>query len=325
MEIMKTGFLQWLPIGNKQLALDTIRDLHALHCTHLRTGFSWADWARTDRENESKMTGKEWFAWLYTLLRKEGIDILPNFLYIPHDEARADSLGVRRTSHPPEDPEEYALFIEEAILAHGDCFEYLEFLNEPHLKQEWNSELDPDWKIYIAMINGAAKMAKKYGKKTVLGGPTAHHLDWLIDRAEQGVLQDIDVVGIHAFQHCKWGDKHSDKSIDQYALDFRKALFRYGFAGELWLTETGYPTAGEDGVSEERQVEIFNSLKDLEHVARTYWWSLADLHPETQSYTESQIGFREESFYHFGIKTWDGKPKLLYRELTEKPKNELAA
>jgi CDP-paratose 2-epimerase len=321
----KTGFLQWLPIGNKQLVLDTIRDLEQLGCKTLRTGFSWADWENDSRENEAKMTGKEWYAWLFPLLKSEGIDILPNFLYVPVERAREDALHVKRTSHPPENIEDYAQFIEEAIKAHGDCFEYVELLNEPHLKQEWNAELDPDFKLYVEMVRLGAKKARELGKKVVLGGPTAHHLDWLVERAKDRLLEDIDVIGFHAFQHCKWGDKHSKKPIDEYAKDFKDELRPFGFTGEIWLTETGYPTEGEDGVSEERQIEIFKSLEHQKNIARVYWWSLADLHPELQSYTESQIGFREESFYHFGIKTWDGKPKLAFKELTREEKEKKAA
>jgi hypothetical protein len=314
---MKMGFLQWLPMGNKKLVEDTIRDFRKLRCHYLRTGFSWADWVREDRDNEARMTGREWYGWLFPLLKKEGIDILPNFLYIPPEEALPDALGVKRTSHPPEDPMEYALFIEEAIKAHGDCFEYVEFLNEPHLKQEWNVDLDPDWRIYEAMIKMASQSAKKHGKKTVLGGPTAHHLDWLVARAKQGVLENIDVVGIHAFQGCKWGDKHSAKPIAEYAKDFERELLPFGFKGDIWLTETGFPTDGEPGVNEEKQVEMFKKLTEQTELQRVYWWSLADLHPELKSYTESQIGFREESFYHFGIKKYDGKPKLLFNELLD--------
>lgn len=315
---MIMGFLQWFPLGNRKLVEDTVRDLHAIGCPYLRTGFSWADWEWDSRENEAGMTGKEWYAWLYPYLKDQGIDILPNFLYTPLHRARPDSKGERRTSHPPQNISDYAAFIKEAIEAHGDCFEYVELLNEPHLKQEWNPELDPDFSIYVNMVREAAAAARSLGKKTVLSGPTAHHVDWLEDRAKQGIMENIDVVGFHAFQFCKWGEKHSNRSITDYARDIRARMEPFGFTGEVWLTETGYPTAGEEDVNEDRQAEIFRNLLSQSEIERVYWWSLRDLHPELQSYTESQIGFREDSFYHFGIKTHDGRPKALYNYLYNK-------
>jgi CDP-paratose 2-epimerase len=312
------GFVQWFPKGDKRLVEATVRDLHATGVTHLRTGFSWADWEWDDRNNPAGMTGKEWFLWLFPYLMREGIDILPDFLYIPLAKARPDEQGIRRVSHPPEHPEEYAAFVGEAIDALGHCFSHVELLNEGHLRQEWNMDLDPDYSIYRDTLIGAAEAAHRKGKKTVLGGPTAHHFDWLEDRAKDGVVAHMDVVGFHAFQYSVWGAKHSAKPITEYAKDLKRILAPHGFSGEVWLTEVGYPTGGEPGVSELMQAEIYEAIFAQDEIARAYWWSLADLDPAAQSYTETQIGWREENFYHFGVKKFDGTPKELYKRLMER-------
>jgi CDP-paratose 2-epimerase len=318
---MRMGFLQWFPIGDRRLAESAMAELKAMGVTHLRTGFSWADWEDDSRLNPIGVTGREWIAWLYPALKSEGFELLPDFLYTPLHLARPDAAGERRTSHPPQRIEDYVDFLTEAIQLFGDCFDHVEILNEPHLEQEWHVELDPGYELYKELTRLAARRAHELGKKTVLGGIVVHHLeDFLLPRVRENkrFLEDIDVVGIHGFPYCKWGEKHSDKHFSEYAEDFKRALkFACGWTGEIWVTETGFPTQGDPNASEERQAQVFTALTEQEEAARVYWWSLYDLSPDVPSYTESQIGFREEMFYHFGVKTATGEPKLLFKKLAQ--------
>jgi CDP-paratose 2-epimerase len=287
------GVLEWLCPGEYERAEQLLSDLSQLGISHLRTGVSWADYY-TD-------AGPDWYDWLLPRLSREVV-LLPCFVYTP------PSLGIRpQTSAPPRDPRAYADWLDLVLSRHGTCFEHVELWNEPNNLSEWDWTLDPEWQIFSAMIGAAAYWVKKRGWNTVLGGMSPIAPNWLALMCKRGVMEYIDVVGIHGFPgvwEANWPGWHTQLA------KVRHALSAHGQQADLWITETGYSTWKYD---EFRQAQAFVETVDAA-ATRVYWYAAQDLHPARPTID----GFHEdEREYHFGLKRSNGEPKLLHRLLSD--------
>lgn len=285
----RLGVLEWLRPGEYERAEKTLDDLRALNISRLRSGISWADWHTA--------AGREWFDWFIPRAAQQ-VELLPCVSYTP------PSLGIEaKTSSPPRNPKDYADFIDTLITAYGGHFEWIELWNEPNNLNDWDWRLDPDWVVFSQMIGMASHWAKQRGKKTVLAGMCPTDPNWLDIVCSRGALTHIDAVGLHGFpgtwefESETWPDK-----IEK----IRKVLDKHNLDPELWLTEVGYSTWRHDEI-----VQVKKLMEALEApVDRVYWYSAHDLHP----HESHQDGFHEdERHYHFGMKTADGTPKLMYR------------
>lgn len=285
------GILEWFRPGEYEEVRNTIADLNKLGITHLRTGISWADWYVDGTE--------EWYDWLFAELDKH-VEILPCFLYTP------PSIGeMEKTSAPPRDLKSYADFLDTMINKYGQYFEWVELWNEPNNKIEYDYTLDFSWNKFATMIKMAAHWAKEKGKKTLLGGMSPIDPNWLKMIAEQGVLENIDAVGIHGFPHVfdqQW------KGWDVNIKAVRTVLEEAGLDKEIWISEAGFSTWQQDEVKQYREfAEVMKADAD-----RIYWYSLNDLNPKNSTVGGFHLDERE---YYFGMKSTDGTPKLLYKLL----------
>jgi CDP-paratose 2-epimerase len=283
------GILEWFHIHNYQHVESAIRLLKQLGVKHLRTGVSWADYHTPD--------GEKWYEWLIPYLASH-FTLLPCFLYTP------PSLGIEpRSSSPPRNPKDFADFLDVFIRKYGEHFEYVELWNEPNNQSEYDFFLDPAWQIFSDMIGKAAFWVKRLGKKTVLGGMSPVDPNWLEIIARNGVLQYIDVIGIHGFPgtfDAYWKGWKNDLE------EVNAVLKVHGLKKEIWITETGYSTWRYD---ERRQITHFLNTLDAP-VSRIYWYSLTDLPGHLPTINGHRFDKRE---YHFGLIDATGKQKLLYR------------
>jgi CDP-paratose 2-epimerase len=287
------GVAEWLHFRRHDLAERLAEGLEELGIEHLRLGVSWADFHRPG--------GKAWYDWLIPMLGRR-FDLLPCVTYTP------PSLGTfPSTAAPPRNPRDYADFLDGFVENYGQWFDSIELWNEPNNVLDWDWRSDPDWLAFSQMIGDAAHWMRRCGKKTVLGGMCPTDPNWLRMVAERGVLEHIDVVGIHAFPGT-WSADFRDwhREVDPV----RAVLDTFSWDGEIWITEGGYSTWRYD---EPRQVEhLLDALQAP--VARTYWYSYRDLDPELPS----QEGFHfDERHYHTGLVTFAGQQKLAARLLAE--------
>lgn len=290
----RLGVIEWLRPGEYERTEEMLQDLRKLGIKHLRTGLSWADWHTPE--------GKKWFDWLIPRVASE-VEMLPCFTYTP------PSLGIEaKTSSPPKQPKDFADFIDVVITEHGEHFEWVELWNEPNNLNDWDWRLDPEWVIFSEMIGMAAYWAKHRGKKTLLAGMCPTDPNWLDLMCQRGVMQHIDAVGMHGFPGT-WEFDWDDWKLK--VKDVRDVLDRYQLNPEIWVTEVGYSTWRHDDI-----LQIHTLMDVLEApVERIYWYSGFDLHP----HESHQDGFHEdERHYHFGLKTADGTPKLIYRVWQER-------
>ena len=283
------GAVEWLRVGEYERVERVLEDLKALGIHELRSAVSWADWCTSE--------GQAWYSWLLPRLAEE-MSLLPCFLYTP------PSLGVvPKTSAPPREPKAYADFLDLMMTRFGAFFEHVELWNQPSNLFYWDWRLDPEWWTFSDMIGAAAYWARRRGKKIVLPGlcPTDPH--WLEVMCERGIMQYIDIVGVHGFPgtwECDWNGWAANLA------KVREVLDRHKVEAQVWITETGFSTWRHD---ERGQLQAFVDAMATP-VARMYWYSAHDLHPDLAH----QDGFHaDERHYHFGLKRADGTPKLLFR------------
>jgi CDP-paratose 2-epimerase len=279
------GIVAWFHIGDEEGVTRTLEDADDLGVTNLRTGFSWADYERSD------LDGGAWFDYL---LHEQlgpriagGLDVLFNFLYTPWPHARVNKHGLRTTASPPRRLRSYGDFVGRMIERYGSLIGDVELLNEMDIPSEWDREFDWEWHKLARTLRHAAHVVHGHGRRAVLGGATRVEpvlwerlaARWL----RRDALRHVDVVGLHGFPGT-W-----DTSVT-HASDWRwrgwpqevelarATLRRLGFNLPLWVTETGSSTYHDP--SGESQLETFRTsyaqLSDL-GVERVYWYGLHDL------------------------------------------------
>jgi len=283
---MSLSLVEWLHVGRYEYVEEILEDINELGITRLRTGISWADWHLP--------TGREWYEWLIPKLAQH-VEILPCITYTP------PTLGIApSTAAPPRRLQDYADFVDVVLDEFGHYFEWVELWNEPNNRMDWDFFLDPDWSKFCEMVGKAAYWAQHRGKKTVLGGMSPVDPDWITLVGEQGLLEWIDVVGLHGFPGT-WdvGEWQGWEKLITVVLD---AISPYNKESEIWITEVG---ASSFCVSPADQEKIFNEAISAP-CSRVYWYSLRDLHPELPTQEGLWV---DERHYHFGFKTFNGRPK----------------
>jgi CDP-paratose 2-epimerase len=287
------GILEWFRPGEYDAVKEVIEDVKRMGINHIRTGVSWADW----HDNATE----EWYDWLFPALA-EHFEILPCFLYTPPSISEDG-----KVSSPPKDLKSYADFIDVMIDRYGQYFEWVELWNEPNNKIEYDYTLDYSWNKFTTMIGMAAYWCKHKGKKTLLGGMSPVDPNWLEIMHERGVLEFIDAIGIHGFPHVydqQW------TTWEDNLNKIREVLQRHNIEKQMWISEAGFSTWQNDEVM---QLEEFRNVLSM-NVDRIYWYGMKDLDPERATVGGFHLDERD---YYFGMKHFDGTPKLLYRLLAK--------
>lgn len=282
------GILEWFHFGDYAHVVETLSILRKLNVRELRTGISWAEYVIPG--------GKEWISWLIKRLTKE-MSVLPCLVYVPPKLSESGT-----TAGPPKNPGAYAKFVDEILALHGDKFQYIEIWNEPNNKIEWNFESDPTWSKFATMTNLAARIARKHKKISVLGGMSPLDSRWLSLMKFYGVLDAVDIVGIHAFPNT-WDQKWSGWNCEIESA--KKILESSG--KKLWVTETGFSTYNG---RENEQVFAFQEAFNAD-VERIYWYSLFDLSHQYKSTRELIEKVHDPHEHNMGIFFSNGKPKKL--------------
>src|SRR5690606_31055267 len=134
----------------------------------------------------------------------------------------------------PREPKKFADFLDVAITRYGEHFSCVELWNEPNGIVDWDWRLDPDWNIFSQMIQMSAYWAHQRGKKTVLGGMCPVDPNWLDLMCRRGVLDHIDVVGVHGFPST-WEFDWSD--WNDILRRVRDVLKQNNVDASVWITE----------------------------------------------------------------------------------------
>ncbi len=156
--------------------------------------------------------------------------------------------------------------------------EAVKIWNEPNNLSHWNFHLDPDWVLFAATAESAARALKEECPDTplIMGGMSPSDPKFVRLLENHGVLEHMDGLGVHGFP-LDWNHWKLD--------DWPKMISDIRSAGKLsiWVTEAGVSSFGAEEVQEfgvKRTAELL--LNEVDHV---FWYSLLDLPPAWQATT----------------------------------------
>ena len=178
--------------------------------------------------------------------------------------------------------EAYANYCKFVAQYFGDRVTYYEIWNE------WNhatmGKTDPncrDGRYYSMALAAASKAIRSVNPNAVIigGAMAGHDESWMVDMLEydgngdgkSDAMEAMDGFSFHTYA-TDWRTCFFSFTEHPYAQDFQEVievLNRYGDAStkEIWLTETGWSTCLELGVTEEEQAA---------YLVQTYTWAMAN-------------------------------------------------
>jgi CDP-paratose 2-epimerase len=289
------GFVERFRPGDHEQAERSLSGILAGRARYLRTDLSWAALLGSE--------GEAWFDWLIPRLARE-IELLP---CIHFTTASLSPPGW--SSGPPQKLRSYADFVDHILTRYGSHFTHVELWSEPNSLTDWNWREDGDFQLFCEMVGAAAFRAKRRGWKPVLGGPCPFHPHWLNLMGERGVLNLVDVVGLHGFPGT-WHREERTWDGWENLDETRSILGRYNPQAEVWITETGYSTWRGGEIEQARRFATALSAP----AERMYWDSWCDVPSDMPVHEGPSF---EPRRYHLGAAKCDNRPKLLARLLTE--------
>ena len=177
--------------------------------------------------------------------------------------------------------------------------------NEPNNLSHWNFHLDPEWKRFSDMVKQASSAIRRVNPAVpiVLGGVSSCDNNFLRLMGSYGVMDAVDVVGVHGFP-LDW----NHWNISEWPERVREAAEVSG--KPVWVLEVGASSFGAEEVQVfgfERTIELLRS-----RAGRIHWYSLYDLPPAWPAETRHREaeGSSYYRHYHLGLLKHDGTPKM---------------
>jgi beta-xylosidase len=177
--------------------------------------------------------------------------------------------------------------------------------NEPNNKSHWDPEIDPGWRLYARSViaAGMAVAAENPRLPRVLGGISPIDPTFILNMANQGALEHVDIIAVHGFP-LDW----NLWQIDEWPA--KLAEIQAVTALPVWVTEVGVSSFGAEEVQRwgvERTAELL-----IGRTSRIHWYSLYDL-PRAWGATTRHREAEGSAYYrHFamGLLNENGTPKL---------------
>jgi len=185
--------------------------------------------------------------------------------------------------------------------------EALVLWNEPNNLSHWNFKLDPEWIRFADMVREASAVVRGVNPALpiVLGGVSACDCDFLRLMARHGVMEHVDIVGVHGFplDWNHWQIHEWPAKVDEAAEVSGKPV---------WVLEVGASSFGAEEVAEFGLTRTLELLRGK--VNRIHWYSLLDLPAAWPAETRHKEAEGSSYYRHFylGLIREDGRPKLAY-------------
>jgi beta-xylosidase len=181
--------------------------------------------------------------------------------------------------------------------------------NEPNNLSHWNFRLDPGWERFGDMVKQGAAAIRSVNPQLpiVLGGVSGCDNDFLRLMSAQGVIDHVDVVGVHGFP-LDW----NHWSINDWVAKVEEAAQVSG--KPVWVLEVGASSFGAEEVAEFGLCRTLDLLRGK--VERIHWYSLLDLPAAWPAETRHKEAEGSSYYRHFylGLIREDGQPKLSYHK-----------
>jgi beta-xylosidase len=177
--------------------------------------------------------------------------------------------------------------------------------NEPNNLSHWNFHLDPGWNRFGEMVQLASSAIRAANPQLpiVLGGTSAADSDFLRLMRRQGVMDAVDVVGVHGFP-LDW----NHWQIDDWPAKVDEASEVSG--KPVWVLEVGASSFGAEEVQAfglERTLTLLRGKAE-----RIHWYSLFDLPPSWPAETRHKEaeGSSYYRHYYLGLIRDDRRKKI---------------
>lgn len=179
--------------------------------------------------------------------------------------------------------------------------------NEPNNLSHWNFRLDPDWSRFADMVKRGSEAIRRVNPDLpiVLGGASACDCDFLRLVRQHGVMDHVDIVGIHGFP-LDW----NHWNIDEWPARVDEAQQASG--KPAWVLEVGASSFGAEEVQAFGLERTLGLLRG--NAARVHWYSLFDLPatwPAETRHKEAE-GSSYYRHYYLGLVREDGVRKLAW-------------
>jgi beta-xylosidase len=177
--------------------------------------------------------------------------------------------------------------------------------NEPNNLSHWNFHLDPQWERFGDMVRQGSNAIREVNSRlpVVMGGVSACDCDFLRLMKAQGVLEFVDIVGVHGFP-LDW----NHWNINEWPA--RVAEARDVAKKPVWVLECGASSFGAE------EVQAFGLDRTLSllcgQTERIHWYSLLDLPAAWSAETRHKEaeGSSYYRHYYLGLVREDGLPKI---------------
>jgi len=196
--------------------------------------YTW--WTRVQPEPKKWV----WFDAEVTALRRSGLELLGEFLYVPRWASSASHANDERIvqTSPPRDDADFDRYVYETVRHYRDLIRVWEVWNEPHFHGFWRGTASE----YVRLLRLAYEAAKRADPTCVVVGGGGFNLqakDWIAAALNAGLLNYCDVVSFH------YANVRRDADLDRFAADLawlREQMRNAGGEKPLWNTEEGVPT-----------------------------------------------------------------------------------
>ncbi|MDF3057272.1 MAG: hypothetical protein K0R17_1487 [Rariglobus sp.] len=208
-------------------------------------------------------------------LHAGGVGILWILCYTaPWASSKPDLPSPDLTRHKPADWADWGNYVTFIVSRYDGKIKNWEVWNEPDLDLFWKDGV-ADYHTLLVKAHARIK-AVNPGNTVVLGGLAmfdgtvdSYGLDTFFDRLlALGAARSFDVTNYHAY-----GPHSRQLALRQGMLD---VINKYGLhAKPLWITETGYSTAGDlslEAVKADRVDQIHHGNLRRDDVARYFWY-----------------------------------------------------
>jgi hypothetical protein len=279
--------------GEKPEEIPYVKNLGA---DHVRISLEWSD-----VESQAGIFDFSRKDQIVDDLLAQNISILA-MLYYDNDNAETHCPGVPgptgdNTYICPADVPDFLEYVNATVNHFQGRVMAWEIWNEPNVAQFWGGTYD---EFYHLTYETAKLIKTHYPNEYVIGG-CVQVMDqrFLVDMLETGLQSYLDGISIHIYTTMPGG--HVERIQQIHAI-----LQKYRFDGEVWLTETGFPTGGtyatrmliEEMGSWTMKNLVLSTVYNISHIS---WYTLRDF---TEDYTllnsEEYFGLY---FHNFTMKT----------------------
>ena len=188
-------------------------------------------------------------------IKSYGIDVL---LIIDYGNPWASGSDDDRYVPPEADKFEifkksYGDYVYEIVSHYKGKVKYFEIWNEPDIQSTWRPE--PNAKQYTELLKEAYTRAKQADQDCVILSAGLSHIimPFFREMYENGIKDYCDILGSHPYL---WTQSPNSREFDK-VKELRDLMLEYGDDKEIWFTEFGYPTSGENSINEKEQAEWF--------------------------------------------------------------------